>query len=306
MRRILPIFAALALMTLGLTACGSDAEDPPPTTAESVADDSADADDETPSDDDAPSEQEDETSDDESADQDEAESETPSDSTTESDEESDEESESEAPEDDSEDPSDEASPSEEASDDGQDSEDADSGAGAATVTSTLWIDDSWSIEDLDEDLCEMGGMIRSQYAQDDDMFVCGPTAAGAEACDIESGSEVLCITDPVDRTAIRFDSPAAEGGEVEQGDGPLIPLYVHLDDGSDSGIRCATISHDHDRHWHDKLSWYRCEDGSELLTDDLIEQTFDQEQDRWTAQRSVDKGEPEEIGVKDAVFAGND
>ncbi|UQN28907.1 hypothetical protein [Brachybacterium kimchii] len=295
MRRILCLCAASSLLALGLVACGSDSEEDPPTTAEATTEQSGD--------DDSPSEETTESASDDtdSEDADSGDSETP------------------APDDDpSDDPSDTPSddPSEsqdDASDEPSDSKDGDdssgSTTGASTSIDTLWIDDTWTIEDVDEDLCEMGGKSRSPYAQDDDMFVCGPTAAGALACDMAEGETVaMCITSAVDHTAIRFDSPTAADGDMDQGDGDLIPLFVQLDDGSENGIQCSTISHDHDEHWHDKLSWYRCDDGSELLTDELIEETFDRGDDgsSWTAQRSVDKGKPETVPVMDAVFAGND
>ncbi|MBK0330582.1 hypothetical protein I8D64_04115 [Brachybacterium sp. MASK1Z-5] len=219
-----------------------------------------------------------------------------------------------------EDSADEDSPSDKTTDsesndtasDDTDGSDENDGSGPSTAGSTsidtLWIDSSWSIEDVDEDLCATGGKTRSPYAQDDDMFICGPTAAGAEACDMAEGETVaMCITDPVGHRAIRFDSPTAAEGSMDQGDGDLIPLFVLLDDGSENGIQCATVAHDQEKHWHGKFSWYRCDDGSELLTDELIEETFDRGDDgsTWTVLRSVDTKAPEETPVTDAVFAGN-
>ncbi|MCG7311013.1 hypothetical protein [Brachybacterium sp. ACRRE] len=287
MRRVFTFCAASSLLVLGLAACGSDTEEDPPTTAEATTEQSGD--------DDSPSEETTE------ADSDDADAEIADDegSETPSEDDSPSDDPSEGQNDDSDEPSD--------SQDGDDS--SGSTTGGSTSIDTLWIDETWTIEDVDEDLCEMGGKTRSPYAQDDDMFVCGPTAAGALACDMAEGETVaMCITSAVDHTAIRFDSPTAADGDMDQGDGDLIPLFVQLDDGSENGIQCSTISHDHDKHWHDKLSWYRCDDGSELLTDELIEETFDRGDDgtSWTAQRSVDKGKPETVPVMDAVFAGND
>ncbi|WP_343926246.1 hypothetical protein, partial [Brachybacterium tyrofermentans] len=46
-------------------------------------------------------------------------------------------------------------------------------------------------------------------------------------------------------------------------------------------------------------------DGSELLTEDTIDATFSRgDGDLWTAQRSVDKGEPEETAVESMTYAG--
>jgi hypothetical protein len=308
MRRILCLCAASSLLALGLAACGSDSEEDPTTAAASSAEESTE--DDTAGEDDASS-----ASDDESA------SEEPADEESSGQESSGQESSDDGSADDasdtpSDDDSDDASDSPSSSDDasegsGDDSDEgSDDGPGStgqgATAISDLWPDDTWTIEDLDEDLCEMGGKTRSPFASDDDMFVCGPTAAGVEACDMTEGSEVLCITDPLEHTAVRFGSPTAQSqDDMHQGDGDLLPLFVTLDDGSADGVTCATISHDHDRHWHDKLSWYRCDDGSELLTDELIEETFDRSDDTWTVQRSVDKKKPATVSVMDAVFAGN-
>lgn len=291
MRRIFTFCAASSLLVLGLAACGSDTEEDSPTTAEATTEQSGD--------DDSPSE---ETTD---ADSDDADAEIADDESSETPSEDDSPSDdpSEGQDDDSDEPS-----------DSQDWDGSSSSAtggsttGGSTSIDTLWIDETWTIEDVDEDLCEMGGKTRSPYAQDDDMFVCGPTAANALACDMAEGETVaMCITSAVDHTAIRFDSPTAADGDMDQGDGDLIPLFVLLDDGSEEGIQCSTVAHDQEKHWHGKLSWYRCDDGSELLTDELIEETFDRGDDgsSWTAQRSVDKGAPEEIPVMDAVFAGN-
>ncbi|WP_299300908.1 hypothetical protein [uncultured Brachybacterium sp.] len=66
---------------------------------------------------------------------------------------------------------------------------------------------------------------------------------------------------------------------------------------------CTTISHDHDQHWDGMFSWYRCDDGSELLTTEDIADTFEHGE-TWTVQRSTDKGEPESTAVLSAVYAG--
>lgn len=42
----------------------------------------------------------------------------------------------------------------------------------------------------------------------------------------------------------------------------------------------------------------------ELLTDESIDDTFDDDEDTWTVDRSVDQGAPTETPVKKAVFAG--
>lgn len=166
---------------------------------------------------------------------------------------------------------------------------------------TLWVDDSWSVEEGNDDLCAQGGLTHSNFTQQgNDVFTCGPTAANAMACTAEA-KETTCIVNPVDRKAIRFDSDVVEDpGEIRSRDGDPIPMYVELE----GGTRCLVAAHDQSQHWGGKFSWYPCSDGSELLTDEKIQDTFDTEDDTWTVQRSVDKGKPTESPVKAAVFAG--
>lgn len=174
-------------------------------------------------------------------------------------------------------------------------------ASAATEIEHLWVDGSWTIEDQQDDLCAMGGPSVAQYSDQDDLFICGPNASGALSCAVEQGEEVVCITDALEQKAIRFDSPTAVDPSTEwyeRGMEPM-PLTVTLED----GVVCDTISHDHDQHWNQMFSWYRCDDGSELLTDQDIANTFARGE-TWTAQRSVDAQEPEETAVAVVTYAG--
>lgn len=166
-----------------------------------------------------------------------------------------------------------------------------------TAVETLWIDGSWTVETVEDDFCEMGGGYATPYSEQEDLFLCGPTAVGAEACALEDGT-VRCIVDPVGRQAIEFDSPTAPE-QVDPREGEAIPMLVTLPD----DVTCATVSHDHDQHWDGMFSWYRCDDGSELLTTEDIADTFERGE-TWTVQRSMDKGEPESTAVITAVFAG--
>lgn len=170
-----------------------------------------------------------------------------------------------------------------------------------TAIETLWVDDSWTIEDVGEDLCALGGLSEGASSQQAGFFLCGPIAAGAESCALEGESTVVCIVDPLEHHAIRFDSPAAADPDTERWPAEMVPtpLFVELE----GGAICAPISHDHDQHYDGQYSWFRCDDGSELLTEAEIDETFVRD-DAWTAQRSVDLGAPEPVLVTTVTFAG--
>ena len=92
----------------------------------------------------------------------------------------------------------------------------------------------------------------------------------------------------------------AEGPPEPDGGSATVPLHVTLPDGN----RCYVLAHDQSEHWGGKFSWYGCDDGSELLTDDDLTGTFQRDGDTWTVQRSVDQGEPTETALTEVVFAG--
>ena len=175
-------------------------------------------------------------------------------------------------------------------------------AGGATTISTVWVDDSWTVEQLTDDLCAQGGLTEATFSKQDEIFTCGPTAASAKACTFADGGKTTCITDPLGRKAIRFTSPTVDNwdGQMHPRGQEVIPMYVVLDDDT----TCAVASHDQRQHWQGKFSWYPCSDGSELLTDEKIEDTFDSDAAAWTVDRSVDQGKPTSTRVKTAVYAG--
>lgn len=176
--------------------------------------------------------------------------------------------------------------------------------GATTDVVSVWVDDSWTIEQVDEDLCATGAE-HSDFSDDGYLFTCGPTAMSALACNVEeNGSTVVCIRNAADKQALRFESPsiAAEGPPAPDGGSPTVPLHVTLPDGN----VCYVMSHDQGAHWGGKASWYGCDDGSELLTDEDILDTFDRDDETWTVQLSVEGGEPIETPVIEAVFAGEE
>ncbi len=173
---------------------------------------------------------------------------------------------------------------------------------AATSIGLVWPDAAWEVESVEEDLCAGGGISPSAFSEQEDVFTCGPTAASALACLADEDGSVVCITDAASKRGVAFDSPTAVDPDAEHYDreGEAIPLYVDLLDGT----RCQVISHDHSQHWNDLFSWYSCDDGSELLTEEEIAGTFDRDGELWSVQRSTDQQEPVEDQVARAFFAG--
>lgn len=171
----------------------------------------------------------------------------------------------------------------------------------ATAFPTLWVDSTWTVEERTEDLCASGAMVSPYTLTGEEQYImCGPNAADTKACAIDGpGDTVTCIVDPLQKTAIRFPSPTLASGDAEiyPREGEPIPLYVALPD----GVNCAPIGHDHDQHFEGMFSWYRCEDGSELLTPDDIDATFERGEP-WTVQRSRDGLAPETTAVTAAIF----
>lgn len=173
------------------------------------------------------------------------------------------------------------------------------GSGTTSVEH-LWIDDSWTIEEID-DICGEMDLSPAHYSDQEGFFSCGPTAASALACQVEAENLVYCITNAPGRNAISFASDkAAEDAGTMPANEDALPLQVTLP----GGVTCQPISHDHDQHFEDMFSWYSCDDGSELLTDEDITNTFAVEGETWTVQRSVDKGAPEEVVAETVTFAG--
>lgn len=185
-------------------------------------------------------------------------------------------------------------------DDDGDGDDGDSGTASATQVVNVWVDDSWKVEKVDEDVCG-GSAYQSQFSTQDDVYTCGATASSALAClDDEGGETATCIANGQDRIAIHFPHEPIDPAKVTERETEAIPLYVELGDGT----TCGVLSHDQAQHWDDMFSWYRCSDGSELLTDEEIADTFDDDERAWTVERSTGKGKPVETSVATAVFAG--
>lgn len=169
-----------------------------------------------------------------------------------------------------------------------------------TVLAGIWVDDSWDVDQEGYDLCASGAMESPYALSGDDLYTCGSTSASALACSLRPHSEsVTCITNALEKTAVRFRSPAlAEGTDIYPREGDRMPFYVVLA----NGATCSLVAHDHDQHWNGRFSWYRCDDDSELLTKNDIDGTFHRG-DVWTVERSVDKKRPQKTTVKKAVFA---
>jgi hypothetical protein len=184
--------------------------------------------------------------------------------------------------------------------DGDDDGDDDGAAGPATQVVNVWVDDSWKVEEVDEDVCG-GSAYQSQFSTQDDVYTCGATASSALAClDDEGGETATCVANGQDRIAIHFPHKPIDPAKVSKREAEAIPLYVELGDGT----TCGVLSHDQAQHWDDMFSWYGCSDGSELLTEEQIADTFDDDEQAWTVERSTNKGKPVETPVAKAVFAG--
>lgn len=184
--------------------------------------------------------------------------------------------------------------------DGDDDGDDDGAAGPATQVVNVWVDDSWKVEEVDEDVCG-GSAYQSQFSTQDDVYTCGATASSALAClDDEGGETATCVANGQDRIAIHFPHEPIDPSKVSKREAEAIPLYVELGDGT----TCGVLSHDQAQHWDDMFSWYGCSDGSELLTEEQIADTFDDDEQAWTVERSTNKGKPVETPVAKAVFAG--
>lgn len=181
-----------------------------------------------------------------------------------------------------------------------DDEAASGDSGSGTVVDGIWADDSWTIEDREDDPCSFS-IAASPYTESEHVFMCGATADGAIACAIETDETVVCLSDVTDKKAMRFQSSAAAPqGEPPAPEQKSAPLRVELADGA----VCTPAAHDMGEHFEGMSSWYGCDDGSELLTEEGNELGDTVERgDTWTAQKSVDGGEPETVEVATASFA---
>lgn len=194
----------------------------------------------------------------------------------------------------------EAEPETEAESDSETEDSAEEPRG--TAVEHIWVDDSWTVDEV-EDLCGDMDLSPAQYSDQEGSFVCGPTAASALACRVGVEDLVLCITNAADRTALSFTSDrAVEDAPAMPANEDALPIQVTLPE----DVTCEPIAHDHGQHFEDSFSWYACDDGSELLTDEDIANTFSVEGDAWTVQRSIDQGAPEEVVAERVTFAGTE
>lgn len=170
----------------------------------------------------------------------------------------------------------------------------------STVVRYIWPDASWTISAGPEAsrMCQEPEAA-SSFTDRNGYFSCGPTAASLLACQ-SRGSGALCIQNADDRKAVLISGPGVAGYAGRSIAGP-IPFRARLK----SGTTCSVASHDHGTHWRDRFSWYRCGDGSELLTRENIEDTFDDDEATWTVQRSRDRQAPEKDTVVWVEYAGN-
>ncbi|MCL6424169.1 hypothetical protein Bequi_12405 [Brachybacterium sp. JHP9] len=182
-------------------------------------------------------------------------------------------------------------------------------AGEVTSLLTTWVQDDWQVEEIDEDLCA-GGAAASPYelADGSDHVICGDYALGARACALDDdGATMTFIVDAIDQTALRFrSSSAAAGLDAEGTRSQPMPLALMLV----GDVSCEPRDSPADASDPPALtvlpdgtdSWYRCSDGSVLLSGGGADDTFDRGE-RWTVQRYAEGGESETVIVDWAMFA---
>lgn len=170
---------------------------------------------------------------------------------------------------------------------------------AATTISFVWPDDSWQIEELDENPCANGFIGPSPFGEGPDYFTCGPTAAGLIACHATDG-ETLCVRNHADKQAVRFRSPEADGFSAPPPEDGASPVGAVLADGT----TCNMVAHDHMPHAEGRSSWLHCEDGeSALLTlEEGSMEYFDTTVQPWTAELGVGTEEPTIVEVSDVIY----
>lgn len=177
-------------------------------------------------------------------------------------------------------------------------------APVAAAHGAIWpSDDDWEITELDRDPCAQGGPSDSQYSDDPQVFTCGSTADSLLACMVEVDRTAVCITNPQEKKAVTFQIGEQYGGgvTVEQ-TGTTLPLIARLA----GGANCYPQAHDQAEHWNGMSSWYTCDDGSELLTDESIGNTFAYgDTGIIEAERSATPGEePEPVALEAHLTAG--
>ncbi|WP_106505638.1 hypothetical protein [Brachybacterium timonense] len=170
---------------------------------------------------------------------------------------------------------------------------------AATTISFVWPDDSWQIEELDENPCANGFIGPSPFGDGPDYFTCGPTAAGLIACHA-NGGETLCVRNHADKQAVRFRSPEADGFSAPPPEDGASPVGAVLEDGT----TCNLVAHDHMPHAEGRSSWLHCEDGeSALLTlEEGSMEYFDTTEQPWKAELGVGTEEPTIVEVSDVIY----
>lgn len=170
---------------------------------------------------------------------------------------------------------------------------------ALTTISFAWPDESWEIEELDENPCADGFISPSAYGKGPDYFTCGPTAASLIACRATDG-EALCVQNHADKRAVRFRSPEADGFSAPAPEDGASPVGAVLEDGT----TCSLVSHDHMPHAEGRSSWLHCDGGeSALLTlDEDSMEYFDTTTQPWTAEHGVGTEEPTVVEVSEVVY----
>ena len=171
---------------------------------------------------------------------------------------------------------------------------------SATVITGVWPDESWTIAELEDDACGDRPPQISRWALGEDYFACGDPDDQLIACKQETADTALCVSDPLEKTAVHIQDPAIESFTAPAPEDPL-PLMVILADGT----TCTPVPRDVLDHHEGRQSWLHCGENSALLLDLATASTyFDPHGPIWTADLGVGGAAPTEVEVREIIYAG--
>lgn len=176
----------------------------------------------------------------------------------------------------------------------------------ATVTTMVWPDETWTVEEPyaadDYDPCA-GQSAPAINAFSIEYFSCGPLGASLFNCRILKDDMVLCPTDYETRHAVRFRSPTAKDAP-QQGNTNPSPFAVILEDGT----TCRPINHDHAQHYAMRGGWLYCEavDGYLLVDEETGDWYTDIRDDVHIVDLGIGTDPPTPTAVREIIYVGQD